>query len=251
MTKKVIVFDLDGTLAESKQNLDSEMSALLYDLLYVKMVGIVSGGGMAQFQKQVIDKLPRDNERLKNLIIFPTKGAMMYKFDGEKWNKVYEEKLNPTDKKKIISAVEKAKKEVDFLPQKTYGDALEDRETEFTFSALGQDAPLELKRNWDKDVVKRQKLKTLIKDYLPEFEVEIGGSTSIDITKKGIDKAFAIRQICKYENIAIDEILFVGDALFIGGNDSSVKKTGVDTIAVKDYNETKEIIKNIIEGKIQ
>lgn len=248
--KKVIVFDLDGTLAASKQSLDSETSALLYELLYVKKVGIVSGGGFPQFEKQVLDKIKFDRDRFKNLFIFPTKGAMMYEFDGKRWNKVYEEKLNPEDKKRIMNAVEKAKKEVDFLPQKTYGDALEDRETEFTFSALGQNAPFELKKDWDKDLVKRQKLKTLIKNYIPEFEVEIGGSTSIDITKKGLDKAFAIRQICKYENLKIDEILFIGDALFIGGNDSSVKKTGVDTIAVKDYNETKEIIRKIIDNKI-
>ena len=99
-------------------------------------------------------------------------------------------------------------------------------------------------------MAKRKKMRDLLINYLPEFEVEIGGSTSIDITEKNVDKAYALEQLCKYEHITINEILYIGDALFPGGNDSSVKKTSVDTIKVKDYNETKEIIKKIIAGKI-
>ena len=116
--KKVIVFDLDGTLAASKQSLDSETSALLYNLLYVKKVGIVSGGGFAQFQKQVLDKIRFDNDRFKNLFIFPTKGAMMYRFDGKKWALIYEKLLSPEQKTKIRNAFQKVLKEVDFLPKK-------------------------------------------------------------------------------------------------------------------------------------
>ena len=47
--KKLIVFDLDGTLAESKSSVDSEMSALLYDLLAVVKVAVISGGDWPQF----------------------------------------------------------------------------------------------------------------------------------------------------------------------------------------------------------
>jgi HAD superfamily hydrolase (TIGR01484 family) len=248
--KKVIVFDLDGTLAASKQSLDSETSDLLYDLLYVKNVGIVSGGGFAQFQKQVLDKIKFDKDRFKNLFIFPTKGAMMYVFDGKDWKQTYQKLLSDEQKEKIKNAFEKVIKEVDFLPKKTYGKILEDRKTQFTFSALGQDAPFELKKVWDVDLIKRKKMRDLLINYLPEFEVEIGGSTSIDITEKNVDKAYALEQLCKYEHIGIDEILYIGDALFPGGNDSSVLKTGVDTIRVKDYNETKDVIRKIIAGKI-
>ena len=98
--KKTIVFDLDGTLAESKQSLDGEMATLLSDLLYVKKVGIVSGGGMPQLEKQVISKIPFDAEKFKNLIIFPTKGAAMYEFDGKIGNK-YIKNYYRMNKKKI------------------------------------------------------------------------------------------------------------------------------------------------------
>ena len=61
--KKLIVFDLDGTLAESKSSLDAEMSTLLHDLLGVVKVAVISGGDWPQFEKQVLSHLPHD-ERL-------------------------------------------------------------------------------------------------------------------------------------------------------------------------------------------
>ena len=75
--KKIIVFDLDGTLAPSKSPLDKEMSTLLADLLEKKTVAIISGGGFPQFQKQVLDRLTGPEKRLEKLIIFPTKGGAM------------------------------------------------------------------------------------------------------------------------------------------------------------------------------
>nr|MCU0680628.1 HAD-IIB family hydrolase [Planctomycetota bacterium] len=112
--------------------------------------------------------------------------------------------------------------------------------------ALGQDAPVSLKKDWDADATKRIELKKHLDKYLPEFTVEIGGSTSIDITQKNIDKAYAIEKICEYLNIKADEILFIGDAIFEGGNDYSIIKTPVPYIDVDDYNETKDIIRKII-----
>ncbi|MBA4320144.1 MAG: HAD family hydrolase, partial [Flavobacterium sp.] len=227
-------------------SLDEEMSSLLYQLLAIKKVAIITGGGFPQLKKQVIDKIIFDSNRFKNLYLFPTKGAMMYNFDGENWQKIYEKLLTKENKKKIIDAFDKVYKEVDFLPKEHYGDFLEDRDSQFTFSALGQDAPVELKKVWDKDISKRKELKKHLDKYLPEFAVEIGGSTSIDITQKLINKAFAIEKICEILNIKGEEILFIGDAIFKEGNDYSVIKTAVENINVDDYNETKEIIKKII-----
>ena len=246
--KKIIVFDLDGTLAESKQSLDQEMSDLLSQLLSIKKVAVITGGGFPQLQKQVIDKIPFESNKFKNLYIFPTKGAMMYSFDGQDWKKVYEKPLTEADKKKIRDAFDKVYKEVDFLPAEHYGEVLEDRSSEFTFSALGQDAPVELKKHWDEDISKRKEIKKHLDKYLSGFAVEIGGSTSIDITQKSIDKAYAIEKICEYLDVKGAEILFVGDAIFKGGNDYSVIKTAVDNIDVNNIDETKNIIKDIIKA---
>ncbi|MFZ2205163.1 MAG: HAD-IIB family hydrolase [Minisyncoccia bacterium] len=244
--KKVIVFDLDGTLAESKQGLDQEMIDLLNELLGIKKVAIITGGGFPQLQKQVISHLTSDIEKLKNLYIFPTKGAMMYSFDGKDWNKIYEHQLAEQDKGKILDAFNQMYKEVDFLPKETFGQTLEDRGTQFTFSALGQEAPVELKKVWDIDVSKRKEIKKVLDKYLPDFSVEIGGMTSVDVTEKMIDKGFALEKICEYLNIKIDEVLFIGDAIFEGGNDYSVIKTRVPNINVYNVDETKNIIKEIM-----
>ena len=92
-------------------------------------------------------------------------------------------------------------------------------------------------------------LKQHLDKYLSEFAVEIGGSTSLDITQKSIDKAYAIEKICEYLNLKIEDILFIGDAIFEGGNDYSVVRTGVDNINVGNHNETKIIIRDIINSK--
>lgn len=247
--KKIIVFDLDGTLAESKQGLDPEMSALLSQLLSIKKVAIISGGGLPQFQKQVVSKLEFNSNNLKNLFLFPTKGAQMYEFDGKNWKDIYKKLLTDKEKEKIRTAFDKAISEVDFIPKEHFGDILEDREAQFTFSALGQDATPEIKKTWDPDASKRQELKKHLDKYLPEFAVEIGGTTSIDVTPKMIDKAYAIEKICEILDIKAEEILFIGDAIFKGGNDYAIIKTAVDYIDVDDYNETKDIIRKIIQNK--
>ena len=73
-----------------------------------------------------------------------------------------------------------------------------------------------------------------------------GGTTSIDIVKPGIDKAYGIQKLKDILEIDIQDILFIGDALFEGGNDYPVRKMGVDCIQVRDAEETKRIIETII-----
>ena len=117
-----------------------------------------------------------------------------------------------------------------------------------TFSAFGQEAPLSLKTTWDPNGTKRLHIKKYLDAYLPEFEVRVGGSTSIDVTKKGIDKAYGIKQIEKHLEIPQNAMLFIGDALFEGGNDYPVKALGVDCVEVSGPDETKKIINKLISG---
>src|ERR1035441_10285233 len=61
----------------------------------------------------------------------------------------------------------------------------QDRGSQITFSALGQQAPLEEKKKWDPDFAKRKKIKAILDKLIPEFSVRMGGATSVDITKTG------------------------------------------------------------------
>jgi phosphomannomutase len=244
--KKLIVFDLDGTLAGSKSPLDSEMSGLLHDLLLIVKVAVISGGDWPQFEKQLLYNLPHD-ERLANLSLLPTCGTKFYRYDSAAWKKIYSEDLTAEERDKILSSLTKAIISADFKTDKLRGEQIEDRGSQITFSALGQKAPLEEKNKWDPDFSKRKKIKAILDTLIPEFSVRIGGSTSIDITKPGIDKAYGIRKLRDLLGISLKEMIYIGDALYVGGNDYPAKEAGVDCISVKDPNETKRVIPTIIE----
>jgi phosphomannomutase len=242
--KNLIVFDLDGTLAASKSPLDAEMASLLHDLLSVVKVAVISGGAWLQFEKQVLAKLPQDAS-LAKLSILPTCGTQFYQYAGE-WKKLYSEDFTADEKSKIVSSLTKAIATAGFQVQKTWGEAIEDRGSQITYSALGQQAPLEEKEKWDADFAKRKKIKAILDTLIPEFSIRIGGSTSIDITKPGIDKAYGIRKLRDILGIEVNEMIYVGDALFVGGNDYPAEQAGVISIPVLCPDETKRVIEAII-----
>src|SRR6202451_3577590 len=220
------------------------MSGLLHDLLLIVKVAVISGGDWPQFEKQLLSNLPHD-ERLLNLSILPTCGTKFFQYAGD-WKKIYEEDFTAEQREKILGSLEKALAVADFKVEKLWGEQIEDRGSQITFSALGQKAPLEEKNKWDPDVAKRRKIKAIIDTLIPEFSVRTGGSTSIDITKPGIDKAYGIRKLRDLLGISIKEMIYVGDALYVGGNDYPAETAGVDCIPVKDPNETKRVIQTII-----
>lgn len=242
--KKLIVFDLDGTLAESKSSLDTEMASLLHELLCIVKVAIISGGGWPQFEKQILSNLP-DDDVLKNLSLLPTCGTQYYQYDGT-WKKIYSEDFNWDEKTKIIDALNEALITVDFNIEKAWGETIEDRGSQITYSALGQEAPINEKSNWDPDFAKRKKIQKILGTSIPEFSVRLGGTTSIDITKPGIDKAYGIMKLRETLNIEIEEMIFIGDAIFPGGNDYPPKEAGVTSIMIKGPEESKRVIETII-----
>ncbi len=242
--KRLIVFDLDGTLAESKAALDPEMAALLTGLLGILKVAVISGGNWPQFEKQVLANLPHD-EHLRSLSLLPTCATKFYQFDSG-WKKLYSEDFTDTEKEKIIGSLKQVMASSGFKPQKTWGEVIEDRGSQITFSALGQQAPIEEKKTWDADFSKRTNMKALLDKRIPEFSVRLGGTTSVDVTKPGIDKAYGIRKPRDTLGVAIEEMIFVGDALFPGGNDYPAKEAGVVSIRVRDPNESKRVIEAII-----
>ena len=242
--KKLIVFDLDGTLAESKSSLDAAMAALLHDLLGIVKVAIISGGAWPQFEKQVLSNLPH-GESLKNLSILPTCGTKFFQYTGD-WKKIYSEDLSADEREKIVRSLEKAVEASGFKAAKIWGETIEDRGSQITFSALGQQAPLEEKDKWDPDFAKRKKIKTTLDTLIPEFSVRLGGATSIDVTKPGIDKGYGVRKLRDILGISLQEMLFIGDALFEGGNDYPAKAAGVESISVRGPSETKLVIETIV-----
>lgn len=245
---KIIIFDLDETLTESKSALDNEMAILMDDLLKRYRVAVISGGSFKQFERQFLPFLKPDLPAFKNLLILPTCGSSFYLNINGKWELQYSEVLKEDEKEKIKSAFLKTFIETGYRhPEKIYGEIIEDRDTQISFSALGQEAPVAIKKAWDPDGKKRMVLIEVMKKYAPEFEIRIGGSTTIDVTHKGIDKAYGIRKIENITGIKIEDMIFIGDKLYPGGNDYPARETGVECLPVKGPEETKKIIKELLK----
>ena len=242
--KKLFVFDLDGTLAESKSALSSELAQLIYDLLDVMKVAVISGGSWPQFQSQLLANLP-DDDRLRNLYLLPTCGTQFYRFVGH-WEKFYSEDLSEAQRLDVITSLATALAQSGVGATRTWGETIEDRGSQITLSVLGQEAPLREKKDWDLDFAKRKKIAGILAPLLPSFAINMGGTTSIDVTKPGIDKAYGINKLCEQLQITTAEMLFAGDAIFVGGNDYPVQQAGVDSLLVRDPSETARVIQAVL-----
>lgn len=253
--KKLIAFDLDGTLAPSKSPAPDRMAELLVRLLDKFEVCIISGGKFEQFEKQFLGNMEADPAQLQHLHIMPTCGTRYFRYDLAKkeWEKVYAEDFTEDQKKKIIDALNKGFDDLKYRADKTYGETIEDRGSQVTFSVLGQDIVDELglegvriKEEWDPDNKKKNELRDYIAPLIPDFEVRVGGVTSIDVTKKGIDKAYGMRKLMEMLDISKEDILFIGDRLQEGGNDYPVKAYGIDTLAISKWEETAIAVEAIL-----
>lgn len=242
--KQLIVFDLDGTLAESKSAVDLEMIGLLNTLLTFAKVAIISGGDWPQFEKQVLAQ-GLAGEGMSNLSLLPACGTKFYKYTSA-WEPIYSENLTKVERNRIIKALKQTTASLGFESKNVWGEQIEDRGSQITFSALGQLAPIHEKKEWDPDFSKRKKMQQMLSNLIPEFSVGLGGTTSVDVTRPGIDKAYGIRKLQEILHVEKQDMLFMGDALFPGGNDYPVKETGVTSIQVRDSNETKRVIETII-----
>jgi len=243
--KRLVAFDLDGTLASSKQPLQPDMGEALADLLAVADVAVISGGDWPQFEKQVASRLPARAD-LARLWLMPTTGTKLYTFRDGRWGAVYAELFEAATRHKILEAFDAALDATGFTPEKTWGERIEDRGSQITFSALGQEAPLDAKEKWDPDFAKRKVIQADLQKRLPGLSINLGGTTSIDITREGVDKAYGLKKLRDASDIPLDAMLFLGDAIFPGGNDYPAKTLGLDTVRVRDPQETIAVIAGLV-----
>jgi HAD superfamily hydrolase (TIGR01484 family) len=241
--KRLVAFDLDGTLAQSKQPIDPEMASLLARLLRVVPVAIISGGDWPQFHQQLIGNLPAGAD-LARLFLLPTSGTKLYRYQGS-WTQIYAQDFTASERERIVAALDASVDAAGLTGGPVWGERIEDRGSQITFSGLGQQAPLDAKTGWDPDFAKRKRLQAVLAPRLPGFAVRVGGSTSVDITREGIDKAYGMDQLAQAAQIPAQDMIFVGDAIYPGGNDDPVRQAGTDTIAIRDIHETKRVIEAI------
>ncbi|MGO1623253.1 HAD-IIB family hydrolase [Flaviflexus sp.] len=244
---RLVAFDLDDTLAPSKSPIPERMASALVELLDCADVCIISGGNVEQFERQVLNHLKAGHQALEHLHLMPTCGTRYLRFQDGVWTTIYAHDLSEDERDNAIASLRERAEDLGFWEEETWGDVIEDRGSQITFSALGQQAPIEAKRAWDPDGSKKEALRDAVAADLPELEVRSGGSTSIDITATGVDKAFGITRLAEYTGVAFDDMLFVGDRLDPGGNDYPVVALGCKTVAVDDWEDTARFVEKLVK----
>lgn len=240
-----IIFDIDGTLAWSKQAVTKEMGTLLAHLLEHAPVAIMSGAGFPQYEKQVLTALPPDAS-LEHLTLFPTNAAQCWYYVENTWKTKYNLAFEQSERDHVLAVLREGLQQTGLdAISPLWGEQIEDRGAQITFSALGQKAPLDEKKKWDPDHKKRAPLAQFLREQLPAFSIGSNATTSIDITRKGITKAYGVEQYARLLGCTPADMLYVGDALFEGGNDSVVIPTGIQVCPVKDPDETAQVISDL------
>ncbi|MFD5226589.1 HAD-IIB family hydrolase [Microbacterium sp. NPDC058342] len=244
---RLVAFDLDDTLAPSKGQIDDRIADLLCALLQRVEVAIISGGNEEQFRTQVIARLTGASASdLARLHLLPTCGTRYLRHDGTSFATVYAHDLTDQEKRDALTALREEAEGLGLWEREPWGEILEDRGSQITFSALGQKAPRDAKHAWDPTGSRRAALRDAVAARLPGLEVRSGGSTSIDITRAGIDKAYGMRQLTEHAGIPLGDMLFYGDRLDEGGNDYPVLAIGVPSVAVEGWEDTADRLDGLL-----
>jgi HAD superfamily hydrolase (TIGR01484 family) len=245
---KVIAFDQDDTLTISKRPMQPAMAELIVELLDKYDVCIISGTNWEVMKKNDIDVLDVSAQQLAHLHIMPTTGTQYWHFVNDDWKREYAHFLTDEDVAKVAELLEKASRSLGYWCDNPAGDIIENRGSQVTMSSLGQLADPDDKKVWDPDKKKRNAIKALVEKDIKAMGLEVlsGGSTSVDVVKPGIDKAYGMRQLMKYLGVAKEEILFVGDRLDPEGNDYAVKRDGFRCVDVEKWEDTIYVIKGIL-----
>lgn len=247
MPPALVAFDLDDTLAPSKAPLPEPVREALVRLLEVVPVCVISGGQIDQFRAQVVQRLGSlAPDQADHLHLMPTCGTQYWRLTDGQLSRVYSEDLTEPEKQAAMQALEQESRRQGLWAETTWGPAIEDRGSQITYSALGQQAPLAEKTAWDPDGAKKNALRAAVQQRVPDLEVRSGGSTSVDVTRRGIDKAYGMRRLAELTGIALTDMLFVGDRLDPDGNDYPVKALGVPTRAVTGWEQTTVVIDEVI-----
>ncbi len=250
--KKVLSFDIDQTLNIAKTPIPDEIAELLIRSLDHFEICPISGQKFDQFLVQIVDRLEGvTEEQLCHLHLFVAQGTQYYRYNitAHDWERVYNYPLTEEQVAKITSALETSARELGLWEEDKLlaGDEIiENRLSQVTFSALGQKAGTEAKYAWDPDCKKREKIVARAKELAPEFDYEIGGTTSINAVTPGMNKKFGMTHLLEELGVSRDEVLYFGDMTAPGGNDYPVVQMGIETITVRSHEDTAYALRGIL-----
>ncbi len=227
--KKLICFDLDGTLSQHRTPIGDENRAVLEALSQRYKLLMVGAGAATRIYKQ-LREFPID--------ILGNYGMEESKIIDGKFTIVREDKSNP-DKEYFLKTVDYLRKKYGYENYK--GENIEFHPSGMvTFALLGTQADIADKLAFDPTREKRKAMYPEVLELFKDYTVYIGGSSSFDFSGKRYNKYDAIMAYAAKEGYKKDEILFVGDDFGDGGGDSHVRLGGMDYVEILDYTTLKD-----------
>ena len=271
--KKVLAFDIDQTLNIAKTPIPDEIADLLIRCLDHFEICPISGQKFEQFLIQIVDRLVERGAtplQLTHLHLFVAQGTQYYAYlpattkhgpveygvitskstySPDNWQQIYNFPLTDDQVAHITNALETAARELDYWEEDKLApgdEIIENRLSQVTFSALGQKAGTEAKYAWDPDCAKREAIVARAKKLAPDFDYEIGGTTSINAFTPGMNKTFGMTHLLEMLHVKKSDILYFGDMTKPGGNDYPIVQMGIDTITVRSHEDTAYALRGIL-----
>lgn len=239
--KKVIIADVDETICETCQQISEEMAQQISNMIQQGYrFAFISGTKCEDLKNMISSRIKKEHHLLG------TTGTRYIVINEESAQTIYNYSLSTEEKQEIMIALNKVIDHFQIQSMTSKEDQLQDRDSQITLSAIGRNAPLELKKAYDPNGEKRQIWIKYLKQHLDKnkYDFKIGGTTSLDITHKGLDKEWGIRKFAEHHSIPLNQILFFGDNIYPGGNDFPATKV-VDCISVRNPEDTLQELKNL------
>lgn len=237
--RKHYFFDLDNTLTPSKSLIEQAHVPILKELCARADVTVVSGHGENDIRKHLRPELDGAYH------VLGQNGNRAVTKDGTiLWNHSLGEPQKATIRAFIADVREGLRLSGTVPSVRDENDIVEDRDSQIAFSLIGHHENKATKDAFDPAFEKRRAILTAAKSdgwmqRLADAGVEarIGGTTNIDFFQLGKNKGFNVAAFIKTMGWKPEDCLYVGDALFPGGNDETVVGI-IPTKPVKDYRET-------------
>lgn len=237
--KRVVLFDMDGTLTPARKAMDRQVAEKIFRLHNAKYeIGIISGSGLNYILEQCDELFQIYGSRLENLKIYPCNGTKYYRWENQKCKPVkrycqsIRSELGDAKLKKVLNAL--LKYQIDIMNNYKFserfnytGTFIDYRESLINWCPIGRSANT-IDRAIFEDMddyfkIRNKFSKVLGKD--PVFSglvIKIGGSTSFDIYPHGWDKTFPLNNNTIKSELENYELFFVGDRCMPGGNDHEI-----------------------------
>ena len=236
MKEKCFLFDVDGTLTESRKPIDPQFLTFMFNFCKDNDVYLVTGSDRQKTFEQI------------GPILYESVKGVWQSNGNEYW--VKSKRINKNDmdidyefKNYLTQLINQSR-----YPIKT-GNHIEKRTGMINFSTIGRDCTEEQRQQyyeWDQINGERGNIAKKINHEYPKLHASIGGQISIDIIPRGNDKS----QVANILNKEYGFIHFFGDKMEYGGNDYPLALT-IDlgemgwNYPVESWQETWERLKEL------